>query len=218
MIKVVSFDVWNTLISPNPEFGQARNRFLGEALGRDIVQVGNVYKALKSALDEDAEQQGIGLSSVGVYNQFLKYTGREGMPIEPIRAGVEALFRAYPPTVQPGLREVLQVFQEANKDILLSIASNTNFVRGKVLSEAVLNQLGVEWAFKVFSDVIGAAKPSPVFWEKVSCDADSLAMAEPQEILHIGDNVICDGSAIQYGMHYRHVNGPKDIKRVLAEI
>jgi len=216
MIKHLSFDVWKTLILPNPEFGKARLRLLAAELSMPVDKVEAVYRRLKDGYDTMAELTGAGASSSEIYDQFMAELGRPDYNWWSLRRGLEDLFAKYPPLVLPEVGESLRRAQAAG--YTLSIGSNTNFIRGEVLNEVTLSQLGVEWAYQVYSDQVCKSKPHPAFWRVVTERALAHTDAKAHEIAHVGDNRTCDGGCVSAGMTYHYVSGPADLTRALEGI
>lgn len=212
-IKHVSLDFWKTLVTANPDYGTHRDAFLAEHLVLPRDKVREVYRRLKDGADEAAELRGEGLSSSDTYEQFMLAMGREDMSWYPVRQGLERLFFEYPPLVPSATIEALRRLQAAG--IGLSIGSNTNFVRGEVLDEAVLSRWGVAWDFQVFSDQIGCSKPHEHFFKVIAERARTHIGAEPDEILHVGDNKVCDGGCVDYGIQFAYTPNPDGLAAVL---
>lgn len=215
-IRHVSFDVWKTLIEPNPEYAKARLRMLTAELSQPADKVEQAYRRVKDGADHDAESAGIGRSTAEVYDELMQQLGVPDYNWLSLRRQADQLFVKHPPIVRPDVIEALRALQE--RGVTLSIGSNTNFTGGHVLHEAALGQWGVEWAFQVFSDQVVCAKPHAHFWRIITERARAHVDVEPSAILHIGDNKICDGGCVSAGIHYQHVRGPEDVASVLGSI
>lgn len=215
-MKVVSLDVWNTLIRTNPEFSHRRNMYLAEELSLPIETINSVYREVKDTADNVAEKNGECISSMAIYKRFLSLLGRQHYSWLKLRKGLERVFAKYPPCVLPETITTLQWLQE--QGIALSIASNTNFIRGDILYNIVLNTWGVDWRFHVFSDQLLQAKPHPRFWNVVIKRAKTFVGARPWEILHIGDNKVCDGACLTANIHFKHIKKPEELVRVLERV
>ena len=215
-MKIVSLDVWNTLIRANPEFSRERNRYLVAELSLPTDTINSVYREVKDAADSMAEENGECISSMAIYKMFLSLLGRRHYSWLTLRRGLERVFALYPPFVLPETITALQWLQE--QGIALSIASNTNFIRGEVLHNIVLNKWGIDWKFHVFSDQLLQAKPHPRFWNIVAKRAKTYVGAKPWEILHIGDNKVCDGACLAAKIQFQHIENPAELVHVLERI
>jgi putative hydrolase of the HAD superfamily len=215
-IRHVSLDVWKTLIEPNPEFAKARTRYLVAELSLPEVKVLGAYRMVKDEADRLAEAYGLGLRSDQAYDRLLRVLNRSTADWWTLRAGLERLFAKYPPIVLPEVVEALRIAQA--RGFGLSIGSNTNFIRGEALGDIVLRNWGVAWDFEVFSDQIGRSKPADFFWKVVSERALAHTGAEPAEVLHVGDNPICDGGCRKAGIQFALIRGPQDIPALLESL
>ncbi|AXQ68814.1 hydrolase [Caulobacter phage CcrPW] len=207
-IKHISFDVWKTLIDPSPEFGVARRQLLIDTFDLPPAQVEAAYRKVKDSSDNEAESNGIGYTSAQVYENLMAALGLPSDDWWALRSKIEALFAQHPPIVRPGVAETLQTLQAAGYG--LSISSNTNFVAGACLREVVLDHLGIEWSYTLFSDQMAIAKPNPLMWHAVKSLAALHSNAEPHQILHVGDNLICDGKCVDFGLKFHFINQPAD--------
>lgn len=213
---MISLDVWNTLIRANPEFTLERNRYLATELSLPIDTVNSVYREVKDTADLMAEKNGECISSMAIYKRFLLLLGKQCYSWLKLRRGLERVFAKYPPCVLPETITALQWLQR--QGVALSIASNTNFIRGEALYNTVLNTWGIDWKFHVFSDQLLQAKPHPRFWKVVVKRAKTHVGAKPWEILHIGDNKICDGACLTANIQFQHIKKPTELVHVLERV
>lgn len=213
MIKLISLDMWNTLIKSNPEYAKKRNEYLAYELSLPDDEVEKIYRTVKIESDKMAESESKCLSNTDIYKKFLSLIERQRYDWMKIRTNLERLFCKYPPIVLPETIESIHNIQENN--IELSIASNTNFIRGEVLNKAILSKWRINWKFYVFSDQINYPKPHFKFWKNVIRKASNIS---PKEILHIGDNKICDGSCSTFDIQFQHVDYPSNLKYILRGI
>ena len=226
-IKHISFDVWNTLLFPNPEFSFRRAEFLHNALIDDekvsILSVKDAYTAVKKALDEEAIAGLPAMSStdnwIRLCDSFAhpKYTKRLEIS-EQIVTPIEKLFMQYPPTFP---EKTVQMLKDLKKSgYTLSIASNTNFISGNILHELITAATGDIFSFVLFSDITGESKPSAKMFEDILRgvnDIDPSKITCCDEILHVGDHPICDvQGAHDYGMYALLCTKPEDMYNELA--
>ncbi|UTC28882.1 HAD-like protein [Brevundimonas phage vB_BpoS-Marchewka] len=210
--RLISLDVWNTIISANPAYSTARDAVFRD-LPLDLAQIKAVYREHKDGADRAAEERGEGLTSEATYKKFALAIDPTGDIIPwALQRRLEEAFRAHPPLIRPDVVEALQAVHAAG--VQVSIGSNTNFIRGRVLYEAALARLDVPFAFKVFSDVHAVSKPHPEFWRIVKTKASAIDIY-PTEIVHVGDNEICDGGCEAHGIRFAHTPNPEGLAPLL---
>lgn len=211
MIKHVSFDVWNTLITPNPAYAEARTKFLALALNMDPAHVKLCYTKIKAIADGDAEKNGIAFKTDELFQLLYRSIGvfvSPGLHRE-IRATTEQLFKSCPPVLGEGVRELMDWLHE--RGITTSIGSNSNFISGTVMRPFLEEQLGRPFLTAVFSDLIGSAKPHPEFFDAVAFKVNVFRdpPIDRNEILHVGDSTICDITGAQRaGIHSLLIKTP----------
>jgi FMN phosphatase YigB (HAD superfamily) len=189
----VSLDVWNTLITFNPNVKQHRLAALSKLLGVSHWYVDEVYSQFKRDADRFAEECGGCLSQQNLYTGFIKAFDLDCETINwlDVRNVVEESFRENPPFIHPELPSVLGNFTNRMRDKYgcvahIGIATNNNFISGEVIHDTVLKHLDTEFAFHISSVDIECAKPSSKF-------IDAVIFASPTDkIIHIGDNPLCD--------------------------
>ncbi len=214
--ELISLDVWNTLIESNPQYAKKRNEYLSEEFSLPIDIIKAAYYKVKNDSDKMAEERGKCLSNMQIYKTFLFLLGKEDYNWLKLRSNLEQLFAEYQPYVLPRTVEYLKLLND--QGVELSIASNTNFIRGKILHDVMLSKWGIDWKFQVFSDQVKKPKPHLQFWRTVIRRAYKYVKVIPREILHIGDNRICDGSCIQSNIQFQHINGPTALVKTLESV
>lgn len=200
MITHVSFDIWNTLIKPNPEFALARTKFIALALNLEEAYVRQAYTHVKRVVDGLAEREGKAYSTEEVYKILFAALGVtvSQRHAREIRQTVDETFNQFPPTVGNGVYELLRWLEQ--RRITTSIASNSNYISGSVMLPWIEGALNHVFNFALFSDLVMTAKPAPEFFEELyDCvNADRypttchFPVQDPKEILHVGDNEVCD--------------------------
>lgn len=228
-IRHISFDVWNTLIKGNLAFQPARTSAIASVLPVELADAKRAYTEVKAHFDDLAEREGKAHTCREVYEELIDRlmsgSGLEAnwFALAPIlRRKTEELFRQFPPHILPSTIETLRELHGAGYTI--SIGSNTNFISGTVLAE-LLDPL-VPFEFKVFSDLDGYAKPHPEFFAMIldkaravrtSVQPEGRADLSLSQILHVGDNLICDGKgSVDAGMEFFYVKGPEQLPHLLA--
>lgn len=211
MIKHLSLDFWNTLAIANPKYAERRTAILQEysGLGKDVLQYR--YNKVKRELDDQAIQ-GKGQDSSEAFQFLVEAINPEGWTFENKRELMVNLnheFYLNPPTVPTDI--AFELIRLNDDGITLSISSNTNFIPGSILKQVVLDHLGAEFKFMIFSDELGVTKPHKHFFTEVLYHSQRLA----REVLHVGDSIAYDVGAIDAGMQFALIGGPEDLTPIL---
>lgn len=185
LVKHVSFDFWNTLARPNPEFARVRNQYLSHFFNIGVDEMKEIYTRVKKRLDFNAEFTGV----QGNVNDAIKAlcdeteTSYNEHDITIIRLNLSQLFMMHRPIFPDGLAEAVNKLH--TKGISTNITSNTNFISGFVLRKCIEHMC---FNFTLFSDIYQLAKPSKKFFGIIPYELD----LQPHEILHVGDNELAD--------------------------
>lgn len=210
-IKHISFDVWNTLITPSKEYGKHRNKAIARHFGVTEEEAKEAYKKCKKFLDSTAELVGFGMTVLNNWKLLEKTLGKSGTDVRMIITECDALFKEFKPTFEQELKNELIKLKDSG--FTLSIKSNTNFISGKVLSEVLFNDLDV-FMFQHYSDIAEISKPHYNFYALSSRelynnhDTRSIGV---ENILHVGDNKITDGTCSVLGWNFQYVQNPQDL-------
>lgn len=212
---ILSFDVWNTLLSANPEFKKARINRFSDMLGDEPDKIAKELAATKRTLDFIQEKQGVAFDSLFCWKLFvnnMNITGDTQTLAEMLLEESNELFKDYPPQLDINLVKQIREMRKSKMmgitDIVL--VSNTNFVPGKVLWETCFEHLDL-FDKAYFSDQGGYGKPS----------MQAYAMGWPdvrgKKIFHIGDTMATDGAAKEFGAEFILVKDPEDTLKQLTE-
>lgn len=209
MNKHISLDFWNTVGIPNPEFAEARNRYLAICFNVTKECAAVQYSMVKRYLDYGAEELGIGLSSTTCWEMLTSQFGRRYAATQ-AESHVRHLFRRYPPTILPETIEQMKLLEKAG--VTFSIGSNVNFISSYVIKD-MLRAKGAPFLFFAFSDDLGVSKPSKNFFDIIK------RQVEGKEIIHIGDSDVfdCQG-ARQSGITPVFLASPELLPQVLGAI
>lgn len=181
--KLISFDVWNTLITYNPDCAKNRNKMLSEMLNKTEDEIHIAYRNVKNIADLRAEHGHCDTEEV-TYKKFLSYLGVPELQWTIVKAAVNLNFINNPPYVHPELRHMLECLHCLGYEF--GTASNNNFISEHTIYTTVLQYLA-DFKFCVSSTNVAAAKPSPTFMKQYVSDITPYS-----HVTHIGDNHICD--------------------------
>ncbi|ASZ11553.1 HAD family hydrolase [Chitinophaga pendula] len=216
-IKHISFDLWKTLIRPNPAFIKERaslfrNRFQLKHL--PIEQVAAVFRDTDGVCNAINEITGRNLHPQEMYLMILdrlqvnlRIVDRQ--KLQEFQEETEALFNRFPPQlILPDTALLLQQLQA--QGYTLNILCNTGFIKGELLRRVLRHeQLDQYFQFQLYSDETGCSKPAPAMFAAMHAAAATLYQGSllNGEILHIGDNAHADlGGALQAGMQGSLIN------------
>lgn len=212
MIKHISFDVWNTLVTANPLYAQERTKIIAGVANIKLHEADAAYTHVKIFLDNEAEDGRCG-SVHRAWNTLGHRLGLNNHEREQVRLACEEAFKHFPPHMDI---ELIDQLIPLCSDYELSIKSNTNFISGKVLSEAVGFDTMPWWSFTHFSDEMRLCKPDVRFFDE-TLRSSGIPLLTFKEIMHVGDNPVCDGSVVDYGMKLCLVNNPQHLLTKLKE-
>ena len=224
MIKHISFDLWLTLIKSHPEFKERRAKFLKKEFNPFSYSVKTIMEIVQDTdkvCDRLNEISGKKVPTEWMYRRILQKLGYDPKSISDdiiisIKLKVNDLFMNYQPEfLNESILPILHILQD--EGYRLNISSNTGFIEGNIIA-ATLKNLNISgyFDFCIFSDEIGASKPSSVFFDKVFEQTG----LEKWEVLHVGDNYKADyEGALKYGFKALCINNQQytinDIKRYL---
>lgn len=216
--KLVSFDLWLTLIKSNGKhFKDARNAYMGALLapGMSTAEFDKIVRKQDKAADAIAETR----------NEDVLFDERVSMVAMAASAPAPSpdllghlyefqgdLFqKQLPLLLDPGTPDLLQTLRDRHHR--LGIVSNTGYIHGDQMRPA-LQAIGIaeKFDYMMFSNEIGSAKPNRRIFQAL-LDA---AGVEAVFVTHIGDNLRADVlGAEQIGMQAIHFGGETDLKRIV---
>lgn len=219
-IKHASFDVWNTLITPNPEYAKARNALLAMVLGLSSEHAKFMYTHVKKYADSIAEMNGTQIHNDDLYELLVSHANMNASTKVwlNLRDDFRRLFKQLPPTIDPLLVEGLKDLRALGCTI--SIGSNTNFIEGRIMRDVVFDHLNIPFDFMLFSDEEECAKPHPEFFGSMLRKVEKLHPGiDPQYIAHVGDSQRADVyGATNVGMLPLYVTDPRDTLTVVTNL
>jgi putative hydrolase of the HAD superfamily len=189
MIRVVSFDVWGTLLRGNPEFKARREELVAEALGTDSAATSRAMAVADDDLDTATLRTG---GQFGGAERLHRAATILGVPpltdaaLAAVETRMTEALRRDPPTLtEADVPATLDGIRATG--LGLAVTSNTGYLTGTQM-RPTLEALGLRVDHQVFSDEVGHAKPAGEIFARLT----SLAGCRPAEILHVGDNHTAD--------------------------
>lgn len=176
----ISMDVWGTLLKASPLFKEKKIELMKEYVGDTYPShyIENAFKEVKSHFDFIIERSGYQPTLSTLWDTLFSYFNTDLLDKAGLINEYQSLAIKYPPSLyDENTEKVIQLL--SSRDIL-SISSNTLFIKGLTLRK-ILENHGVAKYFKkmYFSDEVGLSKPNKYMYEG--------------SIIHIGDNPITDG-------------------------
>lgn len=230
-IKHVSLDAWNTILIPSKSYARYRTSILANMFNCSEEFAKSVYTNVKRKFDEKAERDGEAFTTEYIYNELISAFPAADNQIDPnllCRSYFEPTFIDNPPTILSETIDAINALK--SRGITVSIASNTNFISGRVLAK-IIRKHNTIFDFMLFSDLMPLvrnelgykmpAKPNPAFFEMVQKYANILHPEgiEKTEIVHIGDSNICDfQGAAKFGLQARLLKSIDELPALLMEI
>jgi putative hydrolase of the HAD superfamily len=189
MIRVVSFDVWGTLLRGNPQFKARREELAAQAFGTDTAATARAMATADDELDTATLRTGDqfgGAERLRRAAEILGVPPLTGTALAAVEVRItEALRRDPPGLTEADVPATLDRIRAAG--LGLAVTSNTGFLTGTQM-RPTLEALGLRVDHHVFSDEVGHAKPARAVFARLA----SLAGCPPIEILHVGDNHTAD--------------------------
>lgn len=188
MITVVTFDLWNTILS-NMNYDNSRVGYLVEVLkecgeSRDLEEVRDAYVEVHEyvhqiSVDEDYRHVSC-LERLDFILKKLSINLQRNLKLSIVKNFEETILEDPPPLV----KDAKNVLEKLNPYYRMGIISDTGVTPGKVL-RLVLEDAHVLGFFKatIFSDETGYNKPHKVMFETA---LKSLG-GKPFQAVHIGD-------------------------------
>lgn len=209
LIGHISFDVWNTLVLPNPSHAQMRTKFLAACFDTEEAAVRKAYAEVKKWVNQHAIETGYAPSQFENIRLLMMHCNVHKDP-GGIAKAFEHIFEKCKPIV---LDTTVRLIHSLVEDgYALSIGSNASFISGRTVHDFLERTFGCVFRFGIYSDLLGYAKPRKTFFNKIIKSSDLAA----NNILHVGDHAICDLQGAQSaGMHGALLGRPEDIREVV---
>ncbi len=213
-IQHVSFDVWLTLIKSNPTFKTERVNLLKHffKIPHSVDEITSLIRLWDLRFTKLNELSGLSIDSREMYFLLLlQLDADEGLMHEAFLNNYyleqeELFFKYHPTLIEENLQELLIKLKQ--KNISLSIYSNTGFIDGSTLRKLFLKlNVGNLFDFQLYSNELNCSKPSHKAFQHIKNEVAKIKYIDSNSILHIGDNPVADyGGAINAGMQGAIIN------------
>lgn len=207
MLKIVSLDLWDTIIEDDPNLeekrGEIRIKKLYEYLSPLNISIKDVRKAYQKMSDwlfstQKKTQKSINVSQQ-IYFIFKEFgTIPNSLVLEDIKMSYESAIFEFPPKVVDNVYEFLEKLKRLN--LKLCILSDAGRTPGWALKEILNKYKLIDFFDKIFfSDEIGYVKPNKNTFNKIIKEFN----VKKEEVVHIGDSIEKDIiGAKEFGINY----------------
>ncbi len=193
MVRIVSFDVWGTLLRTNPTYRSLQRELIRDVIGYsgEMTELRRLMRTAYAELDHVTEQFG---TQFGMRERLERVAEKVKLPLPPGDVLndlkfelVELQMKNMPYMTEQGLPELFAIFKEQGKQ--LAVISNTNMTDGSIVHEALAHHgLAQFLDFELYSDQLGFAKPDARIFESLVERSGVSATL----ITHVGDNLLTD--------------------------
>jgi putative hydrolase of the HAD superfamily len=216
VLKVIAFDLWETLITNDPEVSIGHGQYRIERMERvltarghaaEAAQIERAYRSVWTRCQELYWSADVDIPCRRQIEVFIEELGVDPSRIDD--GTLDELERVYAnaavellPAVVPGARELLE--EVRRRGLRTGLISNTGRTPGYALRQ-ILNRLDLSRYLDamVFSNEHGVCKPQPSIFETLRSALD----ARFEEMMFIGDNLYVDVyGAKRCGMKAVHFN------------
>lgn len=218
MYKFITLDFWNTIATPNPAFAKERNEYLHSQSSLSLEAIRTIYTETKADFDQAAEMSGEAYSAIGCAGILLEMINPYLLDDDIIyrhaiklSRDIQLLALVNPPIIAYELIQTIRSLRA--KGFGIGIISNTNFISGATIRQICATR-NCKFDTYSFSDELAVAKPNPNIFTHNAHQSGSRA----DEIIHIGDNAICDGGAEALGIKTVIVKNPTETITALQEL
>ena len=207
MLKIVSLDLWDTIIEDDPNLeekrGEIRIKKLYEYLSPLNISIKDVRKAYQKMSDWLFSTQKKTQKSINVSQQIYFIFKEFGiipnsLVLEDIKMSYESAIFEFPPKVVDNVYEFLEKLKRLN--LKLCILSDAGRTPGWALKEILNKYKLINFFDKIFfSDEIGYVKPNKNTFNKIIKEFN----VKKEEVVHIGDSIEKDIiGAKEFGINY----------------
>jgi putative hydrolase of the HAD superfamily len=208
--KHYSFDLWRTLIKPDPRYKEERASLIKKKFYETASE--DTIRKVLSGCEERAniinKLVGRQVHSLEIFYSFMETMNKMWViekeitseSLSEMKRWCDNLFHMYPPILIDDAVSTLKQLKE--RDCTISILSNTAILDGEIIrtSPSVKENLAPLVDAFFFSDEIGHSKPSTVAFRKMMISVNEMRMTEllkskllKEDILHVGDDQSTDG-------------------------
>lgn len=197
MSKAISFDLWVTLIAGNPQFKKEKCSLIRRYFALDLSdeEILEAFKRADLLLDKIQEKFLIQPEYYTAWSVVLNEIGLKCTTSAKIKSFLRIynqLFLEYPPILLDDAQALFKKLLEI-KHLEICLLSNTILVQGKTLDKFIKTTVLKE--VKAFYSDTYYPKPDERAFKNLGI----------KPFLHVGDNLIADGSCEDFGIEFYQV-------------
>jgi putative hydrolase of the HAD superfamily len=204
--KHYCFDLWQTLIKPDPAFKDDRNCFFYHNLnfgGKPIEEVALIFREVDLMCSAINEKTGKIIDAGQMYLMVIDLLNDHLYPLNRINLDslvdeMDSILLRHPPLLSStAMPQLLYQLREPGH-VTMSILGNTGFIRGTTL-RTVLKKLEISdfFDFQLYCDEIGMIIHDPAQCDLIKDHIYQCSKARPTdviEIVHVSENTAARGS------------------------
>lgn len=217
MLKIVSLDLWDTIIEDDLKLeekrGEIRIKKLYEYLSPLVVSIKDVENAYQKMSEWLFSTQKMTQKSINISQQIyfiFKEFGAipNSLVLEDIKMSYESAIFEFPPKVVDNVYEFFEKLKRLN--LKMCILSDAGRTPGWALKEILNRYKLLSYFDKVFfSDEIGYVKPNKNTFNRIIKEFN----VKKEEVVHIGDSIEKDIiGAKEFGINYIYFSRKKEVK------
>lgn len=217
MLKVISLDLWDTIIEDDAFLEEKRGEIRVKKLYEYLSPLNISYEDAKNAYERMSEwlfsTQKNTLKSINTDKQILYFFKLFGVTpnkvvLDDVKSVYETAIFQIPPPLIDGVEDFIKNIKKLN--LKLCLLSDAGRTPGWALREVLKRYSLLDYFDETFfSDEIGSVKPNKKSFQKII----EVFKVEKNEVLHIGDNFEKDIlGAKNFGINYIHFSRKNENK------
>lgn len=194
-IQHISFDFWNTIALPNPQFKEKRAQLIRSFFNGQVSnnEIDLAFLKIGKEYNDWQELGNPTVSPLDLLESALKELRPDLIKNSlHLHHSINNIFLEYPPVIEPSFFDLVVLMRNNGKTC--SITSNTAFIPGAIIVMFLSNlRLLHHFEFIIFSDEFGFGKPcDKVFNELFNKALQKTSVMSKKSILHVGDSLKAD--------------------------
>ena len=126
-IQHVSFDFWNTIVRPNPQFKEKRAELIGTLFNNQFskYEIDSAFSKIGKKYNEYQQAGNSAIPSLDLLKSVLnEIRPSSNFNLIELHNQINILFLAYPPFIEPSFYDVIDLINQKSKTCSNSITQN----------------------------------------------------------------------------------------------